>query len=940
MTLLVSAEALRARRAHAAGPLDSLARSLAADLRAVIDRPLYVPERKALLSREGGRCRRDGTLLDFDPFAPHAHRCPRCGEMHTGDLHDRFWIYWYQLWLAERAVHGALLGALGVEPRGTVFATAVLEAYTDLYPTYPNADNVLGPTRPFFSTYLESIWLLQLCVAADLLESGAGESAKRVGGRFRDQLASPSRSLIRSYDEGMSNRQVWNNAAMIASSLLLGRTEDAEYVIWSESGLVTHLSQALLPDGTWYEGENYHLFAHRGLWNGVLLATMAGAELPADLLERFDAGFATPFLTALPDFTLPSRRDSQYAISLRQWRFAEMCELGLARVAPGGPADAASGLQTHRILAGALTRMYAADLPAGDTGRARSSAEAERNLPATALTRADLGWKSLLFARPSLPVTTSPALPSVVLEAQGVGVLRRDAGQTFVALDYGHAGGGHGHPDRLNLLLACGATRWLDDFGTGSYVDPSLHWYRSTLAHNAPLVDGRSQPAVDGLLEAFDDRGATGWISATASIGSRATATRTVVVMPDYLIDELTWQAPGARFVDLPLHVDAVIAGASSVGLPADLDGGQGVEDGFRFLRATARLATVDSNEVVRLRAERDGDSLELWIAGDAPLEIWRAIAPAAPGQGDARFLILRSPWASGAVRTVLSWGGSVTSVAAGAPIVVSTREGEHHHTRVPYGWNISIRVGDARATIDLEGRTAPEGDVASAPSASLYTSDQLRREVAGPMEEASEDADSLRAVVLRRDRPVRLRLGEESYRRSEDSWEDAGEPTAEIAFVNEDGALIIEVAVANVDKTFAVEGAENPLDNEKADVNGAGVQLYLRTENALAGYLIVPRAGSDQVSSRPIDGWGAGIPIDAIWTGTDDGYVVEVAIRDLDLSSDVLIEADVVVNEMPAGRARRRGQLVLSGGAGEFVYLRGDRHDPSRLIPFLLTDD
>ena len=33
----------------------------------------------------------------------------------------------------------------------------------------------------------------------------------------------------------------------------------------------------------------------------------------------------------------------------------------------------------------------------------------------------------------------------------------------YVALDYGHSGGGHGHPDRLNLLLVDGATRWLDD---------------------------------------------------------------------------------------------------------------------------------------------------------------------------------------------------------------------------------------------------------------------------------------------------------------------------------------------------------------------------------------------------------------------------------------------------------------------------------------------
>ena len=48
------------------------------------------------------------------------------------------------------------------------------------------------------------------------------------------------------------------------------------------------------------------------------------------------------------------------------------------------------------------------------------------------------------------------------------------------------------------------AARWLDDPGTGSYVSRTLHWYRSTLAHAAPLVDERSQPRVDGAVGPLD----------------------------------------------------------------------------------------------------------------------------------------------------------------------------------------------------------------------------------------------------------------------------------------------------------------------------------------------------------------------------------------------------------------------------------------------------
>src|SRR5205085_370218 len=147
------------------GPLRPLATSLAADLRVLLDREIYFPAEKALLSREGGRCARDGTLLAFDPFNRHEHTCPRCGDVYRGELHERFWIYWYQLWLAERAVHAAALYVLGVDERLGSLAAAILDGYAARYLTYANVDNVLGPTRLFFSTYLESIWLLQICVA-------------------------------------------------------------------------------------------------------------------------------------------------------------------------------------------------------------------------------------------------------------------------------------------------------------------------------------------------------------------------------------------------------------------------------------------------------------------------------------------------------------------------------------------------------------------------------------------------------------------------------------------------------------------------------------------------------------------------------------------------------------------------------------------------------
>ncbi len=110
---------------------------------------------------------------------------------------------------------------------------------------------------------------------------------------------------------------------------------------------------------------------------------------------------------------------------------------------------------------------------------------------------------------------------SVHLEATGLAIFRRDGGRTYVSLDYGEPGGGHGHPDRLNLTLHAQGIPWLVDFGTGSYVSPrASHWYRSTLAHNAPLVDGLSQAEARGVCVGYAEGGEFGWVCAQLPDGT------------------------------------------------------------------------------------------------------------------------------------------------------------------------------------------------------------------------------------------------------------------------------------------------------------------------------------------------------------------------------------------------------------------------------------
>ena len=898
MTLLVTPEELESRRAVAAGPLAPLARSLANDLAIVRGRTLFVPAEKALLSREGGRCASDGTLLEFNPFEPESHRCSVCGAVYAGELHYRFWIYWYQMWLAERAVHAALLAALDVDRSCAELAASILDAYVDRYDAYPNRDNVLGPSRLFFSTYLESIWLLQICVAVDLLDGSHAELTARV----RDRIIEPARGIIARFDEAQSNRQVWNDAALLAAARLLGDAESAEQAVLGPSGVEFHLANGLLADGTWYEGENYHLFAHRGLWYSVVMAERAGLRLDPLLLDRFHRGFRAPFVTALPDLTFPSRRDSQYAVSLRQWRVAEHVELGLA-------------MYDDRTLIGALERLYRQDIPRAESERWRSSADVERNGPPSALTRADLNWRALLHARAELPPLKALPPESALLEAQGIAVFRRSAGRLYAALDYGHSGGGHGHPDRLNVLLVDETRRWLDDAGTGSYVDPTLHWYRSSLAHNAPSFNGLSQLRVDGDLLAYDERDGIGWIVAKADgIAPGATARRTLVVTEDYVVDELTWQAPPGSSLTLPFHADLTFGDGVDALVDAPLQGGERAEDGYVFVH-DASVQHAGAGVVTHgIATHPSGSRADLWASSTHAVEWWRAEAPGPPGSPDRSFRVARIVASEGRLTSVWSVNSAVLHVAIGDSTWVSMEDGTvHEHRRTADGWHIDIRSHTLNRSIELGGAIASP---AERPAPHEFP--PIARE----------------PIRLSRGDLYIAQLGEAHYRASEQTWDEAGRPSAEIRLARQDAFLAITVDVRNSDRTFALGDALNAFDNEHPDVNGDGIQLYVETTSGVAARMLVPERGGGAVRIRPIESGALPLDLTAAWTETESGYRMELALPVAGVRA-----IDIIVNEKPSGRERRRGQLVMSGAAREFVYLRGDRHEQSRLVPLQFPD-
>src|SRR5213078_2906370 len=148
-----------------------------------------------------------------------------------------------------------------------------------------------------------------------------------------------------------SNRQTWNNAALAAIAGWFEDDELARRAVEGPTGLLAHLMRGFGRDGMWYEGENYHLFALRGLLTGAAWAREAGVDVSAEqqLARRVQAALLAPSRTALPDFTFPARKDSRFGISLAQPAYVELREVGLGNLAKrdtgGGMRDLESWLQ-------------------------------------------------------------------------------------------------------------------------------------------------------------------------------------------------------------------------------------------------------------------------------------------------------------------------------------------------------------------------------------------------------------------------------------------------------------------------------------------------------------------------------------------------------------------------------------------------------------------
>lgn len=864
---------------------------------------LVPPRLKALLSRDGGICPDDGTQLDFDPFNSKEHRCGKCGVIVTGDRHDRHWARAGHLWFAERTTDLALLGILGGDSEAVTLADRLLIAHAGIYMELPNRDNVLGPTHLFFSTYLESIWITHYLTGAYLLRERGLLSAEAT--EAVNTVADEAAFVIGEFNEGLSNRQTWHAAALASIAAWFDDHELAETAVTARTGLLGHLTDGFEDEGMWHEGENYHLFAIRGLMTGMFWGRTLGIDLLSDpdLAAHFRVALLAPAETALPDGTYPARGDARFGISLAQPSFLECWEVGRAWC----HGDEHIGRWLKRLYAMAPKDDFY-DAWLHDAGRSTPDSR----------TRSDLSWWALLGMDAKLEEPDGEWVPtSRFFSGQGLAIVQWP--ERYLSLECGHRRSGHGHPDSLHLTLYSQQTLWLPDPGTGSYVEPELMWFRSPLAHNAPIVDG-SNPGDKGTrCAAFDDRNGWGWIR-----GEAGAVARTVVSAPTHVVDIVEFSAQEPIELELPWHLNA----AWRVVTPGHWST---IEYANRFVRSAERFEVTESSATIALGAEAEnGGRLQLHLP-NGTAELVRLSCPGLPGESGPRMVpVVRVKNRGARLVTVidLAGAGSVGTVATvtaqGDTVSVATGEGQYHYDIGP----TAVRVTHPGGVTDLGGArarvAAPEPLFEVKPSWDAVA--EAARTWSIPSLDGSLDGFASCEPLI---------LGEENqYRRSEEPYDP--ETFTARAWVNwDDDALYLAVEVEKPEVLPATPGADPlDLDNDPDDVHREGLQVYLHHPGeAPRGYVVSLLSGGG-IESRRVE-WAEGdaTGVTGGWEETETGYRATIRVADeklRGLSEGSEVGFDLIVNQIQSGRLRRAGQLVWSGGGG-WVYLRGDRQDPER---------
>lgn len=528
-------------------------------------------------------CPDDGSTLQA--LNAKDHQCPRCRKICS----DERTVQAYRTLMHDRANAAALqLGwahAYTGEDRYAREVQRILLKYADDYAGYPQRRDRWGYNgllarlggRRYSQSLDEAVGIIALAKAYDLTRSATVWDERQSKHVEEDFFRATASTLLWS-NLDINNHQTWYNAGLMAIGSVLGDEKLVNQVLAMRGGYRDQLRRSVGRDGLWYEGAMaYHNYALQAMIEIVDAGRRLG--LPLHEEPRFRAMIEAPLAYAYPNGQFPAINDSD----------------------PGHISSfQASFLWAWHTYSDPL---FAHAYAAGDRGKL------------SALLGPEAVPKPVISTR------------SQNLEDAGLAILRRGDGSNAVCvmLDHGpHGGSGHGHFDKLNIVLFAGGKEWLLDPGRLTYSHKEYKtWVKHTAAHNTAALGGRSQDATTGRLLWLDVRDQH---AACAAASDKAYAdtllTRYLLLTDKMLVDVFEVESGKMTQIDWFAHAlsqrlqPGSDRGPGEPSAPGDRDGYQHLSGGRAWTLTGPSQWDFIAGPKQRLR---------LWLAGEKQEQLFAA---------------------------------------------------------------------------------------------------------------------------------------------------------------------------------------------------------------------------------------------------------------------------------------------------------------------------
>lgn len=863
----------------------------------MLNRGFSVPREKGFVFYT--HCPRDGERLTFDPYGED-NICPRCGMRYKDENYRRARICTYHHWLSQMAVLAGIVYLISEESCYAQVVRSILLDYVKYYPEYPNNDNELGTTKTFQSTYMESVWITYLAGAYDMVKEDISFSQMDKL-RIINDFFRVSAGVILDYDEKENNRQAFNNCALCAIALLSQDQKLLEYALEGPHGFRFHMSKSVLEDGMWYEGDNYHFATVPSLVNMAEMCLNCGIDLYGEVFEGHSIKdlFLAPLVSLQPDLTFPSRKDSPYKTYISQRWYSGLYEVAYRRY-------------QDPVFGEILKKMYEMSPEPGES--LHNAAGVMDIFPADIACRGALDWRGFLNAVPELKGTEQvPQAAHTVMEGTGLSIIRQKE-DTYCSLDYGHYGGEHGHPDRLQLTYFNKGRRWLTDYGTGQYYFDHLNWYRSTLGHNTVCIDEKNHEKVEGKEVLFGQTSDFTILEAVVPrVAPGVDMKRTLLLFKEgMLLDLVQMESSAEHQYDYVLHS----LGTIEVNQKTECISIISQEGAYRFLENIRCYHSRGEIEAVFQKEEAGLHIKMLPVEGG---DIYTAYSYGSPYRLKERFPMLgvRQRASSCVFVTLME---DVEKQEHRVSDVWLTEKGEYavsvegklfFMVACRNGWKIRTVEGEREENFLFENFSDTKKEKKKRTVEKKDISVQVPE---------FKDYKELYASAWH---PNLILDSEFQIIRSETRWGGKEDLSAEgrISVIAQE--LVLEMKVK--DKTACFMGGKYDWDNDS-------IQIYFRRKSGREyGYLAMPLTEDGCAKIRSIGNSGSENAIGISAELGKHGYSVLVSIPFTEIGGMPVageqIEFDVVVNDRDQG-VRRDKQMIWSGTREEIrTYLKGTDH-------------